>query len=492
MSNANLVALQNAINTNTLSIAQQSLLSAALDQIIPVFPDVDQISRGVPDDDALTNTWFAPLFAIGSGVGGTMFPLLAATFIDPSNVTGNATDAGPGDLAAPLLTVGELNRRLVQAPLDAIAYTITFLSDELGGDVQIDTFGVRGRDFELDFVGTPTVLHTGTLTAGTIVMNPAAAAGGQSTILDDTVLGAGGWAPFVGKLLRVTAGPRAGQACWITHSNAGTTAVGSAPMLDAVLASGPQSGDAYEIVTGTVAQFGSLATTNASGFPLIQFADFDASAASGVINATGVGFIGFLRCFMNVTESGSEGTELDNCWAGDFIFADSLFVQGGAFMPRSPDGLGVVAMTLGDHALVGTVLIVSNAAVGVLSLGVSVGVQFQNCPGGAAMSVTEGLNVSLSSARVWGKNNAPGGAAVAVHASASLTIAVPTVTGPTADWVLGASGLEARAWDTVAGAYTAPIAARTWAALANTVIGGGFGNGAHNPNFDIHLMSGVV
>lgn len=73
MSNANLIALQNAILTNTLSADQQGALATALGDIIPTFPTVDERGNAVPyTDEAVSQTWLAALFSLAAGGGSPM------------------------------------------------------------------------------------------------------------------------------------------------------------------------------------------------------------------------------------------------------------------------------------------------------------------------------------------------------------------------------------------------------------------------------------
>lgn len=495
MSNANLVALQNAINTNTLTPSMQALLSDALGAIIPAFPEVDEIARGIPEAALeLGSAWLAPLFAIGGGQGGIVFPLLTATFVDPQDSTGQATDAGPGSSAQPLLTVAELNRRMGQAPLTTGAiYTITFLSNMTAPDEPLNTNQVRGQDIELDFVGTPAVLHTGVLTGATVPMDPTAAGGGQATVLADTTLGAGGWSAFVAHVLRVTSGARAGTSLWISHTTPSiTTATGSAPFDDTGdLVAGPQSGDPYEIVAGTAMKLGTISDVLMTGSPTITFTDIETiSLASSAGYVATIAFIECTRVQQNVFVNGTAGVSLLNSWSGPNVSGQVLFFTGGVWAATFA-GQIVTTMNVDAHLLVNSTLRVATFGNGVISLGVNLGIQFQDCPG-FALEVASGVNLAIGSARVWGKNNSTtGNPTVLVDAGGSLSIAVPTVTGNGDDWALSGSG-PASPYDSSIHAYAAPIAGpHTWAQLTTAIGSGGFGNGAHNVQFNSHLTAGV-
>jgi hypothetical protein len=91
--NPNLVALQNAINTNTLTLAQQAALSNALAEIIPTFPAPDEISNSIPfDEEALARDWMAALYAVAIAGGSSgVIPVTTGIIIAPNAANLEAT-----------------------------------------------------------------------------------------------------------------------------------------------------------------------------------------------------------------------------------------------------------------------------------------------------------------------------------------------------------------------------------------------------------------
>ncbi len=112
--------------------------------------------------------------------------------VDEQNVTGLASDnnlgCGSSSDTVPLLTMAELYRRIDGATLTAIV-TVRILSD-VTSDESGETYGFRtpsNTGVFLAFVGVPTVLRSGTLTAA------AAASGNTPGMVEDTSIPAS-WA----------------------------------------------------------------------------------------------------------------------------------------------------------------------------------------------------------------------------------------------------------------------------------------------------------
>jgi hypothetical protein len=110
MSNVNLLALQNAINTNTLTLAQQAALSNALSEIIPTFPEPDEISNSIPfDEEALARDWMAALYAVAIAGGSSgVLPVPTGTIIAPTaaNLSATAVTGLPNGTPAIVETFG--------------------------------------------------------------------------------------------------------------------------------------------------------------------------------------------------------------------------------------------------------------------------------------------------------------------------------------------------------------------------------------------------
>lgn len=94
MSNTNLINLQTAINNNTLSVAQQAALSAALDQVIPTFQTPGPGgSVNTDTEGALARDWFAALYNIAEGAPA---PPMTAHLSTPNTETQFLASEAPG------------------------------------------------------------------------------------------------------------------------------------------------------------------------------------------------------------------------------------------------------------------------------------------------------------------------------------------------------------------------------------------------------------
>lgn len=138
MSNANLIALQNAILTNTLSADQQGALSTALGEIIPLFPGVDERSNAAPyTDEEVSQTWIAALFSLAAGGGSPM--VLPVRVVSPPeaqlSVPFQPTSAGKLLLVADVtpqftgLLLVSINLALIEDATGTPAFAIFFVDD---------------------------------------------------------------------------------------------------------------------------------------------------------------------------------------------------------------------------------------------------------------------------------------------------------------------------------------------------------------------------
>lgn len=161
MSNAALISLQSAINTNTLSASQQAALSAALDQIIPTFPTPGDGGAVTFDNEpALARDWMASLYAIAFAGGGStpvtlVNEILPAALPSPVTVTPNP---GVGNVTLgfiPPSRNGGANgspQVLTNAPVDLVTLNIV---PEITGRFRVTITGVVANS---DTVSHPFVL----------------------------------------------------------------------------------------------------------------------------------------------------------------------------------------------------------------------------------------------------------------------------------------------------------------------------------------------
>lgn len=125
--------------------------------------------------------------------------------IDPSNVTGKATDSGPGSAVAPWLTTSPL---AALPPLTAP--TDLFILSDFPSDAPVWQMQVSGDVLGSLWVhGTKTVLRTGVLTSA-VPFSETTPAGGQPLLVTDAT-GAFDWSPYVGvAFFELLSGPHAG------------------------------------------------------------------------------------------------------------------------------------------------------------------------------------------------------------------------------------------------------------------------------------------
>jgi hypothetical protein len=148
-----------------------------------------------------------------ASTGSNTFGTQPTWYVDPIN--GNDNNTG---LTAPtaLQTLGELARRLDRQLLnqqtDVYILSSTPAIDNFYLECEIGPLGV------LTIHGTPTTLHTGSLTA---VTNLDQTTQTPSSITDALV---GDWTPFVNKRIRLTNGAQAGAMAWIAKRTAATVA----------------------------------------------------------------------------------------------------------------------------------------------------------------------------------------------------------------------------------------------------------------------------
>jgi hypothetical protein len=128
MSSPQLLALQSAINTNTLSAGQQAALSEALDAIIPFFPVPDELSNSIPaTEPLLAREWIASLYAIQAGVGGPV--VTPARVVTPTEETILPAPFQPGALGKVLLVADVTPTR---TGLLLVSVNVTIVEDAAG------------------------------------------------------------------------------------------------------------------------------------------------------------------------------------------------------------------------------------------------------------------------------------------------------------------------------------------------------------------------
>jgi hypothetical protein len=422
--------------------------------------------------------------------------------IDPQDVTGHASDTGPGTPSHPLRSVAEFNRRVVGR--SSTRFTGELLSTVNEGEEEVtlanSAFDGPGG---IDWVGTIAVVGHGTLTGGTVAIN---AATNTSQLIEDT---AQNFNDFSSDFIRVTAGARTGNTTFLIEVM-GTQAIGgqSYDPSGALATGGMQSGDAYEVFSTPNLACGDLRCGGSSPQPL-TFKDITVLApVNGLciypaavtiqtecVNATPV-----------VVAAGGQLASVNSpliaspAWYS--VGGDSTLTIAGGFIEFPSTGTFRRVFVSGDTFVSETIpvtpIIDNEPGVAELVIGgdSTEGVQFVGV-GGIACVFMSGPSDALLQGLVWGSNNS---ALATVVMAADCTMQTPpggfvppTVGGNTFDFILGdLADLPpmARAFDEAAGAYTALIAA-TW---TNYPIAtpAGFGFNAHNLTTNTHLTTAIV
>lgn len=206
MTSAALTDLATRIASNTLTVAQQAAFAEAFADILPTFPEPDQIASGIPNTEgALARAWIAVLYAIqseGASGGSAVLPTNQTVWHINASTGSNSNDgltSGTALASAAYLaslwrgTVG--GGRPMLNPSSGSTITIFLDSDLPASDpisVLLDVDLVDGMT--LIFVGAAKAAsHTGTFNTASVYARTSA--GGQEKVTD---LGVADYSTFVG------------------------------------------------------------------------------------------------------------------------------------------------------------------------------------------------------------------------------------------------------------------------------------------------------
>lgn len=414
-------------------------------------------------------------------------------YIDPSNTSGHASDTNDGlSAGSPILTTDHLSLTFLFFRFgDA---TIHYLSDDTSG-VSPNWETYLGN---LIFVGTPQVLHTGgTLDAGTVTINPIAAAGGQRQEIHTSDL-----VTFAPYLFDTTSAKYVtdivtGARSWIVSASSPATASASQPTITQGAAEGVLTiGNGYTISRGSILAI----NTGNSFFPFAEFQDFALSECDAE-------FIGLTQCSISDRESFSVTSAFcQDCFINTIVGVVSF--NAGVWVIGNFDFSPEVTI-LNDTYVTGLQLILSEGNIQSIQIigrgnfipgSYGYGAQFQDMTHAQAVAIYEPTNFSTfatlggADALLWGNGNAGIGMLFAANAYASKTVP-PTVQGATGQFgFLDASGVVqvARAWVEATASWTdaggPPTRATTWANWATAIGGGGFGFAAQDVSANIALV----
>jgi hypothetical protein len=405
----------------------------------------------------------------------------SAIFVDPGDVTPGASDQTPNPTsAAPIITIAELNRRLLNNDL-VVATTITYLSGAVAGDALLDlsTTRVVGAG-SLTIQGTPTVVHSGTTFTGVTAINPSAAGGGQSQTVTDT--GLGSFAPFQFDLIQDTT---SGAYAWI--SKQGTTTVNASKPLTHANGTGAfAAGDAYQIQTQCNVGLAALPKiANSTAAISVTINDCNLAISLADLPAPfGVTVLTFNRCSFaaDLTPGPCAFPTFNNCRVSNGLSSTSSAVTflGGLYSTAAADG-GSGNLVIGaDTYVTGAGLFVGTSGQGgwakvtiQTGLAGSGGVQIQGSTGNG-VTITNGGEVihATGSLFAWGTGNATLGVQFFPGSNLEINNGDPwSVTGTSGDFAFVVPNGEATAGTTAyqigvsAGAVTATSTVCSWANL---------------------------
>lgn len=492
---------------------------------------LDKLSTTVPNGVTVVS-------ATGGGnwlrteYGSPVWLVVQDWFIDA--VTGNdenngqAQVSGPG-FVGPLRTHAELERRwgeagsLLNPPFSVSQPTLRVCTvniltslpatDPINVEVQLMPNTVL---LYTGGLGRAT-LYSGSLTAVTALNAPA----NQMWQVTDAAIG-GGWTTNLGRRCRITqAGPRQNAIFWIGRDLGAQQARISNPGRPGWLVGGSFSSFQYNSVTpvvgdtfvieslpsispGFISPRQNANSSFGEGILLFGELDFRSNATIAYTNQvyTVVNF--FASSFFGLTINGVPSVVM-NCrtqFEGTISSASgsSSFMGGmnnGIFTVLS-QGVFFVEMPLFQGGyLCGTGFNIASIAVfdvpanpgsNTAGHGILVGKFASNVSlSGGGQIVSTPFGVDAANVSIIGSGNAGCGLYVGANSNASfINGATLRVTGALGDFRLN-SGSTSRAWDEATGVYTAPIN-NTWTLLNTTIVGGGFGNNAHNLEANSHLV----
>jgi hypothetical protein len=351
--------------------------------------------------------------------------------------------------------------------------------------------------------GLPTTVRTGVFTAAApadrVAVPPLA-----GTATDSAMPGA--WSADLGRRVRVTSGVRANQSFYVAKDLGAQSARISWP-IDShdpstwVSKGSVQAGDAYAVETLTTVCIGEIASSGstASGtatYPSIVFIDLHVVPPAGsgsrfTIVDTNCN-VAFYGCVIDTEISTSRasndrGTVFANCCFTNFVTSSSILtIYGGLClgMEVSSQGTGFLYMD-GDVLCQGATIVPGSqayfGAVGVFDSPAE-GVWVN------AGTVFYLRSIYDAASGLYGDGNVGAGLYLAERSAFLCTGVVPNIWGTGGQFSMNGSA-TARAWDEAGGAYTAARAC-TWANLAATIAGGGFGGNAHNVEKQCSLLVG--
>lgn len=421
-------------------------------------------------------------------------PLSSTTyFVDPQNVSGNASDSNTGTTAgAPFRSTAKMNSILFFGLLVGNT-TITYLSDDQvdlpSQYAALDFSLTNGANrYTLSVVGTSQVVYNGgTFDAGTVALNPASNLGQVVHTTDIT-----NWATYI----PTAAGPFFWIKDVVSGAIAPILAIGSGAAPNTVDVGAPKNangtagtftiGHAYQILRGSHLGVSGISTTGPDGYvpgtSLIGGTQLNVSFSNIAFTVNSRIPNGANLTLCSMVGSLTAGIVGNNCLFYGINANAPVTLYGGGLVTATSDTLSAV-LTLGDDACVtGYGLILSGSNYAGLVIGklhnAHPSAQFHDTSGPGALIVLEdaqigivsGVSSAATDGLIWGGQNGPGdnvnGVAIGPGATLTVTLRIgsaPKLTGNGTDFVFltTANGQTntARAWNESTGAWSASFTA---------------------------------
>jgi hypothetical protein len=417
----------------------------------------------------------------------------------PSTVVVDPINGNDATASGPFKTVARLNAYLAGAKVSGTdVLTVQFTSSPPATDEEFAPIGLNFIDGATMLVmATPTIVHTGTLTAGTTALNPPTNT--RETLVDSALAS---WAPYQYLLVRDTTQD---SSTWIALAPSANTATVGQPATNPVTPNTFASpsimtaGDSYQIETRVTIALGTwlvYANDPVNVEDTVIFQDLNIAADCFMFMVDENDFYLFRRCAF-FTEFGFDGASpitCENCaFLGPigsglpaFLGAGQLYANFGLMVTNGEEfAQPLVNVKFGGHCYVTGFGLAANGA---SSVEVTTGLQVQDTTG-----LDAAINGPFDSAGsvVWGSGNA--GAGIAVSSPVFVATTNTYVTGAAGDFIMattfGGFANVAFAFNIATGAYISPPIACSWANLFAPTPAG-FGGGAHRPENNSHIMAG--
>jgi hypothetical protein len=425
-------------------------------------------------------------------------------YVDPSNITGNASDSnppGPFPLA-PILTTDHASSLWLFKNINANLEVVYLSDDPTTQSLFMGPMTVVSNGASVRVRGTQQTLVAGLTVDASTNMFPLTntRATIQSGVFD--------FAPHRRRLVVVTAGPALGLTAWLPAAAvAGVLGVLSAPVAHPLVQGAIGNGNVFDIRRGSfvrVAYFGPTPSDPQIGG--VSFEDFTFQPLpGGTVSAfNDFGFFSatkFLRCrflsaFCGFTTG--VGFTFENCYTESVLSGEVIVGFSAGVLEGEVAALEVALDT--DAYVTGHGITVAPNSVEILFVSAlaGAGAQWWDCtnPDGALYLETTSQSAGApnarfaGTARLWGAANI--GPGIGLGPGARLTISaadVPTITGANGDFAFklppaGAVVQQARSWDNALGQYTGEFVT-LWGNWTNPAQ---LNFNAHSLQSDAHLI----